>query len=66
MPTILPDSGDVTHHPFNPEMSHLLDCIGQDVESPLSLENTLNTHEACLAADISAAEGRAVQLPLPA
>ena len=66
VPTILPDSGDVTHHPFNPEMSHLLDCIGQDVESPLSLENTLNTHEACLAADISAAEGRAVQLPLPA
>ena len=65
IPTVLPDSGDVSHHPFQGEVSHLLDCIERGEESYVSLANSMNTHEACIAADISAAEGRAVGLPLP-
>ena len=65
IPTILPDSGDVSHHPFRSEVSHFLDCIDNDEESHVSLGNSINTHETCIAADISAAEGRPVSLPLP-
>lgn len=65
IPTILPDNGDVSHHPFRSEVSHLLDCIATGQESHVSLGNSINTHEACIAADISAAEGRPVGLPLP-
>ena len=65
IPTILPDSGDVSHHPFRGQASHLLDCIEMDEESHVSLGDSINTHEVCVAADISAAEGRPVSLPLP-
>ncbi|MFQ6099553.1 MAG: Gfo/Idh/MocA family protein, partial [Armatimonadota bacterium] len=64
IPTILPDSGDVTHHPFQDEIDHFVACILNDVESHVNLEDAVNTHEACIAMDISAAEGRAVRLPL--
>ncbi len=64
IPTILPDSGDVTHHPFQGEIDHLVDCILSDTESPVNLEDAVKTHEVCMAADISAAEGRSVKLPL--
>jgi len=64
IPTILPDSGDVTHHPFQGEIDHLVDCILTNKESPVNLEDAVKTHEVCIAADISAAEGRPVKLPL--
>lgn len=64
VPTIMPDSGDVSHHPFQGEIDHFVDCIIDDVESPLNLEDGVKTAEVCLAADMSAAEGRPVRLPL--
>ncbi len=64
VPTILPNSGDVAHHPFNGEMGHLLDSIDRDEESHVNLEDAINTHEVCIAAEISATEGRPVRLPL--
>ena len=64
IPTILPDSGDVTHHPFQGEIDHLVECILTDTESHVNLEDAVKTHEVCIAADISAAEGRPVKLPL--
>jgi len=64
IPTILPDSGDVTHHPFQQEIDHIVECILTDTESYVSVQDAVNTHEACLAADISAAENRPVRLPL--
>lgn len=64
IPTIVPGSGDVSHHPFQGEIDHFVDCIVNDVESPLNLEDGAKTTEVCLAADISAAEGRPVSLPL--
>ena len=64
IPTVLPDSGDVTHHPFDGEIDHFVECIVQNKESHANLEDTVKTHEICFAADISAREGRPVKLPL--
>ena len=64
IPTILPDSGDVTHHPFQGEIDHLVDCILNDKESSANVEDGVKTHEICLAAEISAREGGSVKLPL--
>ena len=64
IPTILPDSGEVTHHPFQPEIDHLVDCIKNKRESHCNLEDSINTHEACIAANMSAETGETIQLPL--
>jgi predicted dehydrogenase len=64
IPTVLPDSGDVTHHPFQEEVNHFVDCILNDRESHANLEDAALTHEICFASDFSAREGRPVSLPL--
>ncbi|MBI4876557.1 MAG: Gfo/Idh/MocA family oxidoreductase [Acidobacteria bacterium] len=64
VPAVLPDSGDVTHHPFQAEADHFVECILTGTESHASVADTVKTHEICLAADLSAAEGRPVRLPL--
>lgn len=64
IPTILPDSGDVTHHPFQGEIDHLVDCVLSGRESHASVADAYKTHEICFAADRSAQEGRPVRLPL--
>lgn len=64
IPTILPDSGDVSHHPFQGEMDHFIDCILNDTESHCNLADAVNTHETCLAIDRSVESGGAVKLPL--
>ncbi len=63
-PTIMPDSGDVSHHPFQDEIQHFVDCILNDRESHANLEDAALTHEICFASEISAHEGRPVALPL--
>lgn len=65
VPTILPDSGDVTHHPFKAEVDHLVHCIDTNTESHVNVADAYITHELVLAADRSGSEGRPVQLPLP-
>lgn len=64
IPTILPDSGDVTHHPFRDEVNHFVDCISNDRESHANLEDAASTHEICFASEISTREHRPVSLPL--
>ncbi len=64
IPTILPDSGDVTHHPFRDEVNHFVDCILNNRDSHADLEDAALTHEICLASEISAREHRPVGLPL--
>ena len=56
-PTIKPDSGDVTHHPFIPEIAHFIECIDNDVESHASIHDTHKSMAVCFAIDESAAEG---------
>jgi len=65
IPTQLPDSGSVLHHPFTPGLQHFVKCLEEDKETELSLDNAINVHEACLAVDLSVEEGRTVSLPLP-
>jgi len=62
VPTIRPDSGDVTHHPFVGEINHFVDCILNNKESHVNLEDAAKTHEVCFAMDQSAAEGRPVKI----
>ncbi len=62
VPTVRPDSGDVTHHPFDGEISHFIDCIINNKESHVNLADAVKTHEVCLAMDKSAEEGRAVRV----
>jgi len=64
IPTILPDTADVRHHPFECEVNHFVDCILKNKESHCNVEDAVNTHEAALAAIISYTENRPVKLPL--
>ena len=62
---MLPDSGDVHHHPFDAQINHFVDCIRQGRESHCSVADAYHTHEVCLAVDRSvAAGGTPVRLPL--
>jgi len=60
IPTILPDSGAVSHHPFQELIDHLVQCVITDSESPNSLAIAVNTHLACFAAEESASRGSEV------
>lgn len=64
IPTVLPDSGDVRHHPFQSEINHFVDCILENRESHANLDDAALTHEICFASEISARENRPVKLPL--
>jgi predicted dehydrogenase len=62
IPTIMLDSGDVTHHPYNEEINELIDCMLSDRCHPVDLEYAARTHEVIFAADLAAAEGRVVKM----
>ncbi|MDR1959635.1 MAG: Gfo/Idh/MocA family oxidoreductase [Planctomycetaceae bacterium] len=49
-PVILPDSSDVSHHPFQAEIDHFIDCITQNTESHCRLEDAVRSHEIVFAA----------------
>lgn len=56
-PTIEPDSGDVSHHPFVAEIAHFIECIDNDVESHASIHDSYKSMAICFAIDDSAAQG---------
>jgi predicted dehydrogenase len=61
----MPDSGDVIHHPFQPEIDELVACILEERETSANVFDAQRTMEVCLAADQSAElRGRPVALPL--
>jgi predicted dehydrogenase len=61
----MPDSADVSHHPFQPEIDELVACILDDRETSMNVFDAQKTMEICLAADRSAElGGRPVGLPL--
>ncbi len=64
IPTVLPDSGDVTHHPFNGQIEAFVASILDNVPCLPDLNDALKTHEIIFAADRSAATGAPVRLPL--
>lgn len=64
IPTILPDNGDVTHHPFSNEINHFIECIQTGKESHCNIADAAKTMELCFAIDKSAETGKIVKLPL--
>jgi len=63
--TRMPESVDVSHHPFAEEMNELVDCIQAGRETSINVFDAQKTMELCLAADESAArDGAPVSLPL--
>ena len=64
LPTILPDSADVSHHPFQGEIDHFVECILADKESHCNLEDAINTHEVVFGALECYRTGQPVKLPL--
>ena len=64
LPTICPDSSDVTHHPFQEEIDHFIDCISGNVESHCNLDDAVRTHEIIFAALECYRNRRPVALPL--
>lgn len=64
IPAIAPDSTDVTHHPFQAQMDHFVECIERGVESHCNLEDAIKTHEVVFAAQQCYRTGRPVSLPL--
>ncbi|MBT4099556.1 MAG: Gfo/Idh/MocA family oxidoreductase [Gemmatimonadetes bacterium] len=64
IPGIRPDSSDVTHHPFQGEIDHFLECVRKDVESHCNLADAIKTHEIFFAAHKCYQTGQPVSLPL--
>jgi len=61
----MPDSVDVSHHPFQPEIDDLVACVLEGRETSISVFDAQKTMEVCLAADRSAElGGQPVTLPL--
>ncbi|MBI3958874.1 MAG: gfo/Idh/MocA family oxidoreductase, partial [Chloroflexi bacterium] len=56
-PTISPNSGDVTHHPFKAEIEHFMACIEKGVESHASIYDSYKSMAICFAIDESVAKG---------
>lgn len=64
IPTQLPDSGSVLHHPFTPGLEHFVACLRADKDTEQNLNNAVNVHEVCLAVDMSVEQRQPVSLPL--
>jgi predicted dehydrogenase len=64
LPTVMPDSSSVSHHPFHAEIDHLLDCVRTGRESHCNLDDAIRTHEIAFAAIESCKTNRPVRLPL--
>ncbi|MCP4609126.1 MAG: Gfo/Idh/MocA family oxidoreductase [Planctomycetes bacterium] len=62
IPCVLPDSGDVSHHPFEGEVTHFLDCIINDKQPFPDLDDASLTQAVCFAADRSAESGSPVSI----
>ncbi len=60
---IAPESSDVSHHPFQAEIDHFVECVQQDVESHCNLEDAIKTHEVVFAALRCYRTHRPVRLP---
>jgi len=61
IPTILPDSGDVRHHPFEGEVNYFVNCILDNKKPFPDLEDAAITHRIIFKADQSAKTGGQVQ-----
>jgi predicted dehydrogenase len=63
--TIMPDTPEVSHHPFQGEIDELVNGIVHGTPINPDVNDAATTHEIIFAAEQSAREGRPVSLPLP-
>jgi predicted dehydrogenase len=63
-PTTLPDTPEVTHHPFPGEIDDFIDSILHDRRAVVDISDARKTHDIMFAAERSAREGRPIALPL--
>ncbi len=62
---LMPDSGDVSHHPFQGEVDELVQCVLENRPTHIDVFDAQKTMEICLAADRSAERGgKPVRLPI--
>lgn len=64
IPTILPDSGDVSHHPFLEEINDFVRAVQTNTRSRCDFQDAYKTMEVSFAIDESIATGKKVTLPL--
>lgn len=64
IPGIRPDSSNVSHHPFQAQADHFIDCLLRGVESHCNLADAVKTHEVIFAALECYRTGLPVKLPL--
>jgi len=62
IPGVMLDTADVVHHAFTDIVATLVEGIRLDKETHANLEDTVNTHEAALAAIVSQQESRPVKV----
>lgn len=63
IPTLLPDNGDVAHHPFSREIDEFVQAIAANTKTRCDFFDAYKTMEVCFAADESIATGTSVKLP---
>lgn len=63
IPTILPDSGDVSHHPFADEIDDFITSVLQGTKTRCDFFDALQSMEVCFAIDESIASGRSIKVP---
>jgi predicted dehydrogenase len=64
IPTVRPDSGDVSHHPFREEIEAFIQAIVNDGNAFPDIEDAVKTQEVCLAIETSAHSDKPVKLPM--
>ena len=58
------NTSSVSHHPFQAEIDHLVECVRHGRESHCNLEDAIKTHEIAFAAIESCRTRQPVRLPL--
>ncbi|WP_010277790.1 Gfo/Idh/MocA family protein [Paenibacillus senegalensis] len=64
IPTILPDSGDVSHHPFAEELDDFIRSIVEDTQTRCDFFDAMQSMEVCFAIDESIQKGESVKVPV--
>jgi predicted dehydrogenase len=64
IPTVLPDNGDVAHHPFSREIDEFVEAIAAGTKTRCDFFDACKTMEVCFAVDESIATGASVKLPM--
>ncbi|WP_020620314.1 Gfo/Idh/MocA family protein [Paenibacillus daejeonensis] len=62
IPTILPNSGDVSHHPFVMEIHEFVDALQHDKAIRCDFQEAYRSMRACFAIDESIATGKTIKL----